>query len=101
MTQIKLIEPTHKLLDGTSGLTIQRSQELPASFLDSLKEQKAATSRQACGEFHKFASIPTAVVDKWAREGFNILTTKYTAREIMARLSAENLGDFITTTKVL
>lgn len=99
--QPELIDAKRRLLDGTSGLTIQRSQELPTSFLDSLKEKKAATSRAPCGDFHHFASIPVAVIEKWQREGFDILTHKYSAREIMQKLSAENLGDFITTTKAL
>lgn len=49
------------------------------------------------GDMERCASIPTAVVEKWMREGFDVFTAP--AREIIARLRRENLEAFITTNK--
>ena len=50
----------------------------------------------------KVASIPTAVVEKWMREGFNIMTDKnITAKQIVNKLKSENLDAFLTTEKSL
>ena len=59
-----------------------------------------ASSGQREGEFMRVASIPTAVVEKWMREGFNILTMgTLTGADIVKRLKAENLDAFLTTDK--
>ena len=47
----------------------------------------------------RVASIPTIVVEKWMREGFNIMTGEHSAAEIVARLKNENLEAFLTTEK--
>jgi hypothetical protein len=47
----------------------------------------------------KVASIPAVVVEKWMREGFNILDQNIDGREIVKRLKAENLDAFLTTDK--
>ena len=39
------------------------------------------------------------VVEKWMREGFNIMTGEHSAAEIVARLKNENLEAFLTTEK--
>jgi hypothetical protein len=49
------------------------------------------------GEFHRVASIPTVVVEKWLREGFNIWEAS--GPEIVKRLKAENLDAFMATEK--
>jgi len=51
------------------------------------------------GDFHRVASIPTVVVEKWMREGFNIWDKNVKASEIVSRLKAEHLDGFLTTTK--
>ena len=51
------------------------------------------------GDFERIASIPTVVVEKWMREGFNIWDKNVKASEIVARLNKENLQAFLTTTK--
>ena len=45
------------------------------------------------------AQIPTIVVEKWMREGFDIFSGEHTAAEIVARLKKENLHAFLTTEK--
>ena len=47
----------------------------------------------------RVASIPTVVVEKWMREGFNIMSGEHSASEIVKRLKNENLEAFLTTEK--
>ena len=43
---------------------------------------------------------PTVVVEKWMREGFDIMSGEHSAAEIVKRLKkAENLEAFLTTEK--
>lgn len=99
---MKLIEPTHEFLDGDSAdhkLIIKHSQNIPSSFLSTLSDSRLASASRPMGDFHRFASIPTAVVEKWRREGFDVL--KEPAKATLARLRAEDLGAFITTNKAI
>ena len=82
------------------GVYTKQTQHLSDQFLDSLKEQRNASSQQREGEFMRVASIPTVVVEKWMREGFDILSDKnITGADIVKRLKAENLDAFLTTDK--
>ena len=82
------------------GLFQKHTQELSDDFLTGLKEQRNASKDQREGEFMRVASIPTIVVEKWMREGFNILTDRnITGADIVKRLKAENLDAFLTTDK--
>jgi hypothetical protein len=98
----KLIDPVVEVLDGddTNLLVKKQTQHIPSDFLDKTAEARLASSSPS-RDFHKFASIPVSVVEKWRREGFDILKHKHSAKEIMARLNREDLGHFITTSKVL
>jgi hypothetical protein len=50
----------------------------------------------------KLASIPTVVVEKWMREGFDILTDRnITPAQIVKKLKEENLDGFLATEKRL
>ena len=81
-------------------LVRKHTQEIPTWHLDKLKEQRNASSQQREGEFMRVASIPTVVVEKWMREGFDILSDKnITGADIVKRLKAENLDAFLTTDK--
>ena len=98
---LKLIDPTIEYLDGgvDSALIIKHTQQIPSQFLDKLKDAKLATNNRPMGDFHRFASIPTTVVEKWKREGFDVI--RASAREIIRKLQSENLEAFITTNKVI
>jgi len=98
---MKLIDPLVEFMDGGSEhqLVIKHSQDIPTKFLDSLKEARMESSRGPMGDFHRFASVPTAVVEKWKREGFDIM--KESAKSIVRKLQSEDLGAFITTNRVL
>jgi hypothetical protein len=97
----ELINPKVTLLDDPSDeMVIKKTQVIPDDFLDGLAQDRLNSTKPA-GNFHKFASIPVAVVEKWQREGFDVLSGNHSAKEIMARLNSEDLGYFISTTKRL
>lgn len=97
----ELIDPiiTLKEDDTDAPLVVKREQQIPQSFLDRLKVERDASSNQRMGDYHRVASIPTVVVEKWMREGFNIWDKNVKAADIVARLKKENLDAFLTTTK--
>jgi len=86
--------------DDADSITRKHTQSIPQWHLDNLAEQRKASSRQREGDFMRVASIPTVVVEKWMREGFNILNDRnITGADIVKRLKAENLDAFLTTDK--
>lgn len=85
--------------DSDNALVVKKEQQIPQSFLDRLKESRDESANNRMGDYHRVASIPTVVVEKWMREGFNIWDKNVTAKEIVARLKLENLEAFLTTTK--
>ena len=84
---------------NADGVFRKHTQEISKDFLASLKEQRDASKGKREGDFMRVASIPTVIVEKWMREGFNIMTGEHTASEIVKRLRAENLEAFLTTEK--
>ena len=98
-TQPKLVGTSAKIGEDAGGLFLKRSQEIPQQLLDNIKDQRDNSRKQREGEFMRVASIPTVVVDKWMKEGFNILDPNVNGKEIIRRLKAENLDAFLTTEK--
>ena len=98
---VDLIDPTITLKedDTDAPLVVKREQQIPQSFLDRLKVERDESSNRPMGDYHRVASIPTVVVEKWMREGFNIWDKNVTAAQIVARLKDESLDAFLTTTK--
>ena len=47
----------------------------------------------------RVASIPTVIVEKWMKEGFNIFDQNVDGKDIIKRLKAEGLDAFLTTEK--
>ena len=81
------------------GVYRKHTQAISDDFLTSVKEQRNASKDQREGDFMRVASIPTIVVEKWMREGFNIMSGEHSAAEIVKRLKQENLHAFLTTEK--
>ena len=81
------------------GVFRKHTQAISDDFLTGLKDQRNASKDQREGEFMRVASIPVVVVEKWMREGFDIMSGKHTAAEIVKRLKQENLDAFLTTEK--
>jgi hypothetical protein len=75
----------------------KHTQEIPRDFLDSLQSERLASAAIRAGELHRVASVPTAVVEIWQRQGLDF--HKMTAREIVAKLHKDGLDSFITTNK--
>lgn len=95
----KFIDQDVAFGENSEGLIIERYQEIPQSFIDELKAEKASSSSVREGEYMRAASIPVVVVEKWVREGFDFWNAS--AKEILAKLRAEHLDDFITTKKAV
>lgn len=98
MTQnIQIADQQISFDENSEGLVIQRYQEIPQSFLDRLKAERANSSSVREGENMRVASIPVAIVEQWMRDGFPFYSA--TASEIVAKLKAEHLDYFLTTDK--
>lgn len=82
---------------GHQGLIVKHSQEIPTEWLDTLKAEKMSSTARPSGEFHRVASIPVVVYEKWLREGYD--PSKEPIAKTLAKLSAESLDHFITTSK--
>jgi hypothetical protein len=95
----KLLSSTGLLNTNVDGWYTQNSQAIPLSFIDQLKDQRLQSTMRREGEYMKVASIPVVIIEKWQSEGFDI--NKKTAKEIVARLKAEDLDDFLATEKRL
>ena len=85
--------------EDIDGVFRKHTQQISQSFLDSVKEQRDRSKSQREGDFMRVASIPTIIVEKWMREGFNIMNGEHSAAEIVKKLKAENLDAFLTTEK--
>lgn len=78
---------------------VRGEQEVEEHVLEDLRELRTRSANRREGEFMKVASIPVIVVDKWMREGFDVF--KASAKEIVAKLEAEDMGYFMATSKSL
>ena len=81
------------------GVFRKHTQHLSNDFMNRIKEQRDASKSRREGEFMSVAQIPTIVVEKWMREGFDIFSGEHSAAEIVTRLKRENLYAFLTTEK--
>lgn len=98
MNNTNLIDSGVSFDENTDGLVIQTFQQIPKEFTDALKQERFDNSQtRVKGEYHRVASIPTVVIDKWMREGFDFW--KASAKEIVAKLKNEHLDDFLTSDK--
>lgn len=97
--KVNLIGINTKYDEDADGVFKKHTQNISQSFLDNLAEQRHASKDKREGEFMRVASIPTVVVEKWMREGFNIMSGEHSAAEIVKKLKSENLEAFLTTEK--
>lgn len=95
----KLVSFDEDHSDSSAGpsLIIKHEQHIPDEFISSLKRDKIDTLHTPAGDFYRVASVPTALVEQWKREGFDIYEA--TAQEIIARLRKQDMDAFITTNK--
>jgi hypothetical protein len=91
-----VIEANARLISTAGDTGVEFTQEITSEFLQELQDRFVGTSDPS-GEMLCVASVPTAVAEKWLRQGFDIY--KEPARAIVARLKAESLDRFVTTSK--
>jgi len=75
------------------------SQQISQAFLDDLADKRNQSTKQLEGEYQHVASIPVIFVEKWKKEGFDIMDGSIPFREIIKKLKAENLEGFMATEK--
>ena len=97
--KVKLDGVQHDFHADSGGLYNKRTQKISQHFLDALKEQRNASTQQKEGDYMRVASIPTVIVEKWMKEGFNIFDQNVNGKDIVKRLKAEGLDAFLTTNK--
>lgn len=83
--------------DGSLGLV--KSQEISSNFLADLADDRFNSSHGRMGEFHKVASIPTFIVEKWMREGFNIYDKNITLKDIVRKLNSDDMKNLMATSR--
>tara|TARA_Y100000022_G_C13078525_1_gene296690 strand:+ start:305 stop:610 length:306 start_codon:yes stop_codon:yes gene_type:complete len=95
--KVNLLDPDVNFIQDNDRVMREHSQKISKAFLDDLKDSRNQTSDVPSGEFLRVASIPTGVVEKWLREGFNVWEAS--GKEIVKRLKNENLDYFLATDK--
>lgn len=95
--KVNLLDPDVNFIQDNNRVMREHSQKISKAFLDDLKDSRNQTSDVPSGEFLRVASIPTGVVEKWLREGFNVWEAS--GKEIVKRLKNENLDYFLATDK--
>ena len=96
---IDLVGVNNDFREEAGNLVRQDSQHISDTLLTSLKDKRHETASQLEGDFMHVASIPVIIVQKWQKEGFDIMQPGVTYKEIVARLRAENLEGFLATDK--
>lgn len=94
MKDYRAKETVHLFEDHT--VAIETEQYLDAGYWNDLAQAKEEFSLQNSG-YQKVASIPTALVNKWYREGFNIYSEEATINEINKRLRKQEFDKLIIT----
>ena len=84
--------------DGDKAV-FKRTQDIGSHFLSDLADERLSSSNARMGNFHKVASIPTVIVEKWMAEGFNIFDKNVNTKEIIRRLQSEDMNGLFATTK--
>ncbi|MES1994445.1 MAG: hypothetical protein V4457_12850 [Pseudomonadota bacterium] len=94
---MKLLDANTAINANVDGLYQEHTQAIADDLLDNLKSERHAKAALRSGDYDRAASIPTFVVELWIRQGYDFYNM--TAREIVAKLNADNLGAFIATPK--
>lgn len=93
------VNTTFDLAEGR--LVVGHHQEIDPTFLSRLADERLASGAVREGEFMKVASIPAAIVDSWAAQGFNIFDPNVGTADILRRLRIEDMGALLATTKAV
>ena len=96
-TQPTLLQTETDFVSDHGDLFQKHTQHISQSFLDDLKDARNDSTSKPMGEFHRIASIPTVVAEKWLREGFDLWEA--TGEQIVRKLQTEDMGAFMATEK--
>jgi hypothetical protein len=99
MNKIGLIGVQNDFSEEAGNLVRTDSQQISQGFLDDLKDKRNHSTNQLEGDFQHVASIPVIFVEKWKKEGFDIMDGSVPFKEIIKKLKAENLDGFMATEK--
>jgi hypothetical protein len=94
-----ILDTHNTLTSNTDGHIIERVQHIPTSFVDRLKAERGSSMEGREGEYMRVASIPVVLIEKWMKEGFDFYNES--AKRIVAKLKAEGMDYFVTTSKTL
>lgn len=93
----KFIDGKMNVVQDADGLYRTNTQHIPDSFLQDLKDQRAAGGYSHSGEMLKMASIPVVVAEQMMKEGIDVY--KAPVRDIIKWLKLNDMGHFLTTDK--
>eukprot|EP00919_Chromeraceae_sp_WS-2016_P047165 GHVR01111822.1.p1 GENE.GHVR01111822.1~~GHVR01111822.1.p1 ORF type:complete len:102 (-),score=11.37 GHVR01111822.1:39-344(-) len=99
MNKIDLVGVQNDFSEEAGNLVRTDSQQISQGFLDDLKDKRNHSTNQLEGDFQHVASIPVIFVEKWKKEGFDIMDGSVPFKEIIKKLKAENLDGFMATEK--
>jgi hypothetical protein len=99
MSKIDLVGVRNDFSEEAGNLVRTDSQQISQGFLDDLKDKRNHSTNQLEGDFQHVASIPVIFVEKWKKEGFDIMDGSVPFKEIIKKLKAENLDGFMATEK--
>lgn len=80
---------------------LKYTQEIPDDFLDELAAIRDIQDNNALGNYALAARIPTVLVEKWMREGFNIFDKNIGVADIIKKLESLDLQKLRATNKRL
>lgn len=95
MTNLIGINTEYK--EEVDGAIRKHTQKIPQVFIDELADNRFQMQSKREKDLMRVASVPTAVIEQWMREGFNAY--KAPVREVIKRLREQNLDAFIATDK--
>ena len=96
-TQPNLIDNEPSYGENADGLFIRHDQPITDAFLEDLKSERMAKAAMRSPLYNRVASVPTAVVELWLRQGVPFY--QMTAHEVVQKLERDNLHAFIATPK--
>ena len=99
MNKIDLVGVQNYFSEEAGNLVRTDSQQISQGFLDDLKDKRNQSTNQLEGDFQHVASIPVIFVEKWKKEGFDIMDGSVPFKEIIKKLKEENLDGFMATEK--
>ena len=99
MSKIDLVGVQNDFSEEAGNLVKTDSQQISQGFLDDLKDKRNQSTKQREGDFQHVASIPVIFVEKWKKDGFDIMDGSVPFKEIIKKLKAENLEGFMATDK--